>query len=133
MASIFAEQVKQSWRIPWPTIQDNKNSSNNAAVSRFLLDFASAFTLRIFNWPLMNFQFDNWQNAAHERVRGHPRGAQELEHATRKTYGLQFTRSYPASSNRNFSSMFACPFAASDSTFALSLSFLVALLHRVKC
>lgn len=89
------------------------------------LDFSSTLA-RILNWPLMNFQFDNWQNAAHERVRGHPRGARELEHATRARAATSSPIPISSSVPNETSTSIACPFAASD-WLSLSLSFSLSL------
>lgn len=97
------------------------------------LDFSWTWAC-ILNWPLMNFQLDNWQNAAHERVWGHPRGARELEHATRARAATSSPIPISSSVPNETSTSIACPFAASDwLSLFLSLSVLFPLLHRVKC
>lgn len=77
------------------------------------LDFSWTWA-RILNWPLMNFQLDNWQNAAHERVWGHPRGARELEHATRARAATSSPIPISSSVPNETLTSIACPFAASD-------------------
>lgn len=112
--------VSQQYRTTWVTMLQ-------------CLDFSWTWA-RILNLPLMNFQLDNWQNAAHERVWGHPRGARELEHATRARAATSSPIPIFSPVPNETSASIACPFAASDwLSIFLSLSVLFPLLHRVKC
>lgn len=76
--------------------------------SWFLLDFGSANC--IFNLPLMNFQFDNWQNAAHERAEATHMKAWKTSHAIQSVASPHLVHSH-AKCHRMLLSCFRLTFA----------------------